>query len=79
MKTITLLLAALSLLPLASDAFAAVRKNGGELELYDITADPAESKNLAAPYPDIVKKLSAKVETWVATLPKEYIKTNDKD
>lgn len=54
------------------------RKNGGELELYDINADPAESKNLAAQHPDIVKRLSAKVEAWVATLPKEYLKTSDK-
>jgi N-acetylgalactosamine-6-sulfatase len=54
------------------------RKNGGELELFDLAADPAESKNLAAQHPEIVKKLSAQVETWVATLPKEYIKTADK-
>jgi len=54
------------------------RKNGGDLELYDLIADPAESKNLAAQHPDIVKKLSAKVEAWVATLPKEYLKTKDK-
>ena len=53
------------------------RKNGGELELYDLNADPAESKNLAAQHPDIVKRLSAKVEAWVATLPKEYLKTKD--
>jgi N-acetylgalactosamine-6-sulfatase len=54
------------------------RKNDGDLELYDIIADPAESKNVAAQHPDIVKKLSAKVEAWVATLPKEYLKTKDK-
>ncbi len=54
------------------------RKNGGDLELFDLAADPAESKNLAAQHPEIVKKLSAQVEAWVATLPKEYIKTADK-
>ena len=54
------------------------RKNHGELELYDIIADPAELKNLAARHSDIVKRLSAKVEAWVATLPKEYLKTGDK-
>jgi arylsulfatase A-like enzyme len=54
------------------------RKNGGDLELFDLTADPAESKNLVAQHPDIVKKLSAKVEAWVSTLPKEYLKTKDK-
>ena len=55
-----------------------MRKKDGELELYDILADPCESKNLAAQHPDIVKKLSAKVEAWVITLPKEYIKADDK-
>ena len=54
------------------------RKNGGELELYDLATDAAESKNLAAQHPDIVKKLSAKVEAWVEKLPKEYLKTKDK-
>lgn len=54
------------------------RKKDGELELYDMLADPAESNNLASQYPGIVKKLSAKVEAWVASLPKEYIKTDDK-
>lgn len=55
------------------------RKNAGDLELYDITADPSESRNIAAQHPDIVKRLSSTVEAWVATLPKEYVKTKDKD
>ena len=55
------------------------RKKDGELELYDLSADPAESRNLAAQHPDIVKKLSTKVEARVATLPKEYLKTKAKD
>jgi N-acetylgalactosamine-6-sulfatase len=54
------------------------RKNGGDLELYDLVADPAESNNVAAQHPDIVKTLSAKVEAWVAMLPKKYLKTGDK-
>ncbi len=55
------------------------RKKDGELELYDLIADPAESDNLAEKHPDIVKKLSAKVEAWIATLPKDYVKSKDKD
>ena len=39
----------------------------------------AESKNVAAQHPDIVKRLSAKVEAWVATLTKEYVKADDPD
>lgn len=54
------------------------RKNGAELALYDIINDPSEKQNLATKHPDIVKKLSAKVEAWVDTLPKEYLKTKDK-
>ena len=55
------------------------RKNGGDLELYDILADPAEAKDLVQQHPDIVKRLSAKVEAWVASLPKDYVKSKDKE
>ena len=55
------------------------RKKGTAPELYDIVNDPGETQNLVAQHPDIVKVLSTKVESWVATLPKEYIKTDDKD
>jgi arylsulfatase A-like enzyme len=55
------------------------RKNGGDIELYDIVADPAEAKNLAAHHPEIVQLLSSQVQAWVAGLPKDYIKTNDAD
>ncbi len=54
------------------------RKNGGDIELYDIVADPTEARNIASHHPQIVKQLSAKVEAWAATLPKGYIKSNDK-
>ncbi len=54
------------------------RKNDGDVELYDITDDPAESNNVAAQHPEIVKKLSAKVNGWVDKLPSEYVKTKDK-
>ena len=49
-----------------------------EVELYDLLADPGETKNLATEHADIARKLSTKVEAWVSTLPKEYIKTEDK-
>ena len=54
------------------------RRKDGEVEIYDITTNPAESKNLAEQHPGVVKKLSAKLEAWVAALPKEYLKTKDK-
>jgi hypothetical protein len=53
------------------------RKNRAELALYDIENDPGESENIASRHPDIVKKLSSKVQSWVETLPKDYIKTDD--
>ncbi|MFN3159183.1 MAG: sulfatase [Rubinisphaera brasiliensis] len=50
----------------------------GEPELYDLSVDSSETDNVAADYPEAVKELSAKISTWVATLPAEYTKTKDK-
>lgn len=55
------------------------RKNGGDPELYDLTADPSEATNVAAQHPEIAGQLSAKVAAWVGALPKEYLKTKDKE
>jgi N-acetylgalactosamine-6-sulfatase len=49
----------------------------GEMELYDIVADPGEQRNLAAEHPDTVKTLSGKLQAWQAALPKQYDKTDD--
>jgi len=46
-----------------------IRFDGGGAELYDIPADPGETKNLAAQHPDIVRKLSDKLLAWKKTLP----------
>jgi N-acetylgalactosamine-6-sulfatase len=54
-------------------------KKRGNKELYDIPADPGEKHNLVAEHPEIVKALSEKVQAWVATLPKEYVKGKDND
>jgi N-acetylgalactosamine-6-sulfatase len=53
--------------------------NRDELALYNLATDPGEKTNLVAEQPEIVKRLSARIETWQATLPKEYDKTDDKD
>lgn len=55
------------------------RKNDGQLELYNLEADPTESKNVALQQPSVAKRLNATLEAWVATLPKSYIKTDDPD
>jgi N-acetylgalactosamine-6-sulfatase len=54
-------------------------KRRGEMELYDIPADPGEQHNLVAEQAEVVKTLAAKVRTWVATLPKDYVKGRDDD
>jgi N-acetylgalactosamine-6-sulfatase len=51
----------------------------GETELYDVAADPGETRNLAADHPDVVRALVAKVEAWNAALPAEYEKILDRD
>lgn len=51
----------------------------GVTELYNILDDPAEQQNLAAKHPEIVARLKAKIARWNATLPKEYMKVDDKD
>jgi N-acetylgalactosamine-6-sulfatase len=58
--------------------FAPTRKKG-EIELFDILADPAEARNIASQNPDIVKSLKEKIAKWNATLPNEYTKSDDKD
>jgi hypothetical protein len=55
------------------------RKNGTKLALYDIINDPTEKQDLASKHPDVVQTLSKKIRDWTSTLPKEYIKTDDKD
>ncbi|WP_013629293.1 sulfatase family protein [Rubinisphaera brasiliensis] len=54
------------------------QRKQGETELYDLSVDPSETDNVAADYPEAVEELSAKINTWVSTLPAEYTKTKDK-
>ena len=51
----------------------------GEVELFDLSKDSKESRNLASQRPDLVKTLTAKVQAWNATLPKDYLKFDTKD
>lgn len=59
--------------------FIPTRKNGIEVQLYDMDADATETRNLAQTQPEVVQRLRAKLESWIATLPKDYIKADDGD
>ena len=46
-----------------------VNFDGGTAQLFDVEADPAETKNLVATEPDIAARLQRAVETWNASVP----------
>lgn len=54
------------------------RKRDKEVELYDLSVDPGESKNVAAENPKVVTRLSKQLRAWVAELPTQYAKANDR-
>lgn len=54
------------------------RKRNKEVELYDLSMDPGESKNVAAENPAVVARLRKKLRAWVAELPSQYVKTKDR-
>lgn len=47
-----------------------INTDGSEVELYDISKDEGESKNLADEHPQVVKALSEKLLKWYASMPK---------
>ncbi len=49
-------------------------KKKAETELYDLSTDPSESRNVADENPDVLKAMKKKVAAWVAELPKDYVK-----
>ena len=51
-------------------------RRGGEVELYDVVADPAERHNLAFAPPMLAQALTAKLDKWNGGLPKSYNKTD---
>ncbi len=40
---------------------------GGRAELYDVVKDPAERRDLAPQYPDVVQDLNAALQSWLKT------------
>jgi arylsulfatase A-like enzyme len=41
--------------------------NGGRPELFDVVADPAERRNVAAEHPDLYERLGMELNAWMAT------------
>jgi len=54
-------------------------KRGKQPQLYDLMADPSESKNVAQQHPAVVKRLKTEVDAWVSDLPTEYKKLSKDD
>ncbi len=57
-----------------TDQLAALRGNlkimitqGGKPELYNVSADPAERRDLSATHPQLVQQLHSEIEAWMAT------------
>lgn len=46
-----------------------INEDGSKAELFDLTADPGESKNLAEEHPDLVERLRGVVMEWNRGLP----------
>ena len=46
------------------DAYSKARYERGEIELFDVAADPDETTNVAAAHPDVVAELRASLDAW---------------
>lgn len=55
------------------------RRQRGEAELYDLSVDPGESKNVAAEHPHVVARLRGILQAWVDELPHEYEKSGARE
>lgn len=47
--------------------FKLATTNGGRPELFDVVADPAERRSIAAEYPEVVKQLGDVLKEWLAS------------
>lgn len=54
------------------------RRRNGDVTLYDLATDPGEKVNLAEKQPEVLKRLTEKLDAWTATLPKTYEHGDDK-
>ena len=61
----------------ASGSCTLGKRRGQTVELYDLSKDPSESRNIADKHADVVARLTKKIKRWVAELPKAYDKVDN--
>jgi N-acetylgalactosamine-6-sulfatase len=54
------------------------RRNQQQTELYNLSSDPSESRNMAEEHPDVAARLTKTLNAWVAELPENYEKSKDR-
>jgi arylsulfatase A-like enzyme len=54
-----------SLRAIRTETHAYIRGSDGSTELYDLTADPDETENVAAEHPETVADLDAQLDAWL--------------
>ena len=52
------------------------RKRDQKIEVYNLSADPGESDNVADKHPEVVTRLRRQLRQWMAELPKQYEKVD---
>ena len=60
--------------PSMLDGYWKMHKKGNDYVLYDLYVDDKELYDVAQKYPEVIKEMSSKMEEWVSTLPKSYVK-----
>ena len=56
----------------SDNRYKLVKPAPNKYELYDLTADLAEKKNLAAELPEIVSRMKAELEAWLESVLRSY-------
>ncbi|MBD3676318.1 MAG: sulfatase-like hydrolase/transferase [Planctomycetaceae bacterium] len=54
------------------------RGNRQQVELYNLATDPSESRNVAEKHPDLVARLTKRLNAWNAELPEDYDKKKNR-
>ena len=58
-----------------TDQYKYIRKSNHQHELYDLTRDPSETKNLVTVHPEVARSLLERLEAWERSLEDKRIET----